>query len=127
MATDEVTPEVSKAFDDLMAHAQEHSPLRSAEALIERLDLYADIYGRARVSELLASVTVPDDLSESVQANVRRARAGGQRISDNSLKCLVLYEHGVFTHKRYVDLAHCFCDVEGITPLYLRRINTPDR
>ena len=109
-------------IDDLTRHSS--TPIRSAAAFIERQDQYADLLGQTRLSEHLATVTVPDDLSDSVQANVRRARAGGQRISDNGLKCLVLYERGVFTHKRYVDLAHCFADVEGITKHYLRRLNT---
>ena len=124
MATNDLTPEFSQAMDKLMAHAREHSPPRSADVFIERLDLYAAVYGGTPVSELLATVTLPDDLSESVQANVRRGRAHKQRFSDNTLKCLVLYERGVITQDRYRDLARCFNDVEGITPLYLRRIYT---
>lgn len=124
MATNDLTPDISQALDKLIAHTREHSPPRSADVFIEQLDLYADLFGQTRVSELLASVTVPDDLSESVQANVRRGRAHKQRFSDNTLKCLVLYERGVITQDRYRDLARCFNDVERITPLYLRRINT---
>lgn len=93
---------------------------KDVEEFISRIDSADRMYGRTPLSELLATVTLPDDLSEDVVENVRKARAGHQRISDNALKCLALHQRGEMTHKRYVDLAGCFADYEGITPSYLR-------
>ena len=91
---------------------------------IQQHDDFNERIGRPRLSEQLDTVTLPDDLSESVRTNVARAHARGQRLSDHSLKCLVLYERGEMTHDRYVCHAHAFNDLEGITPMYLRQLNT---
>ena len=96
----------------------------TVQSSIERHDGFNERIGRERLSDLLDTVTLPDDLSESVRSNVARAHARGQRLSDHSLKCLVLYERGEMTHDRYVCHAHAFDDLEGITPMYLRQLNT---
>ena len=96
---------------------------KTTEEFIEMIDEHYRRAGAATLTDMMASVTIPDDLNKETWEAVQKARSSNQRISDYALKCLALHQKGQMTHKRYVEFAQTFHDLEGITPMYLRRLN----